>query len=171
MSCLFCRYFEPAEPPHHQMQRVAGLCRDGCGRNAEFSIAAAVNYARSYNNIKMTGDCRLEREPMTVDYDNVCSHVEPMQAVTDFQPDPLRPGDNLAEWAKRQLQRLQWSYWTHNEPRRLQAENEKLKAKLKNVQKISARRLAALNKLKVEKSDRKLAKPTLVFDALDEAAE
>ena len=148
MTCLICRYFQPTEPAQHKADREAGACQSNCGD--KWNWYTARNYVKNHGDLK--GWCRAHPKPELVGFNHFCGDISVYEYLLNSRwgVERFDKDDNLFEWAQKQLTTVLHGTWEHRHNERIANENEQLKQQLKRARKISASRLARLQKNKQE---------------------
>jgi hypothetical protein len=147
MTCLICRYFQPAEPLQHKQDREAGQCQSNCGN--KWDQHTAINYVRNHGSL--SGWCRLHPEPRPCNYNHVCGDVSVREYFLNhyWRVEPFGPDDNIFEWATKTLGIILHGAdtWQERERARAVEQNVELRRQLKRAREISASRLKRLQKI------------------------
>jgi len=151
MPCLICKYWQPTEPPQHKADREANACQSYCGK--KWDHCTAIRYVKSHGALQ--GWCRLHPEPLPVAHSHICGDIKTFDFVHNAYWGVPRWGEDfhdetLFEWAGRALTVLKHGTGTERRNDQLEEENTELRRQLKASRKISASRLARLQKQKPE---------------------
>jgi hypothetical protein len=155
MTCLMCRYFQPAEPEEHKQQRESGTCQQSCGR--DWDHFTAIQYVRRHKQA-VDGWCLLMPQPLVRRSAQVCGQISLLEVLTNpywaITPFDRARDETLHEWASKQYQTLLYGLdGRRTEREHLEEQNKTLKQQLKAARKISASRLERLQKRDQKKPD------------------
>jgi hypothetical protein len=145
MTCLICRYYQPAEPPQHKADREAGQCQSACGK--KWNQFTAINYVKSHGSLD--GWCRLHPEAKRYAYNHVCGDISVCSYFLNsgWGVEPFEARDNLFEWAQEALGTVLHGTWNRQRSEELVEQNTELRRQLKRTREISASRLKRLQKI------------------------
>ena len=144
MTCLVCRYFQPAEPPEHKQAREARQCEAHCGN--KWNQHTAIQYVKHHGTLG--GWCRLHPEPKHFNHNHICGQISLPDYFFNHHwcVEPLTERDNLFEWAEKTLATVLHGPNRWDRTNELREDNAELRRQLKRAREISASRLKRLQK-------------------------
>jgi hypothetical protein len=163
MACLICKYFQPLEPEGHRQMRESGRCEQHCGDR--WDGHTAVHYVKDHGK-NLDGFCQWGPEPKRVSSGHVCAQID----VPDYFFNPhwalkrMNPDERLKEWSLKQYEKLLEGSWETERRNHLEEQNKELRRQLEASRKISASRLARLQK--DQKQEPKQEHPPLEYPYL-----
>jgi hypothetical protein len=160
MSCLVCKYFQPTEPEDHRRRRESGQCESNCGK--EWNQYTAVRYYKNHKR-GLQGWCMFYPKPEQKESGHVCAQID----VPDYfynshwGLERIEPREHLFEWARKQMTNLVQTSWENRRIRELDETNMELRRQLAAARKVSASRLARLQKQPKPEKPKQLEQPEL----------
>jgi len=152
MACLFCKNFQAIEPEEHKKQRETNQCQSYCGKDWNFHTAIVLYRDHPEYRAALKGWCCLYPQAIQRGAGHVCAQIQ----IPDYlhnhhwriprRDDSDHNHHSLFDWAGATLGALCHKSWEQRQHENLELKYQSLQRQLENVQRISASRLARLQK-------------------------